>query len=293
VRTYHSTAPIDPRPEPLLRVLNLGAGTQSTAVALMHLDGTLPPIDAAIFADTGWEPREVYDHLSKLRARFAEARVPLVEVSADRNIRDATLDPTQSAASIPAFVENDGRAMMLPRQCTREWKVDPVRRGTLELVRQRLGIDAPTWASVPRDVYVEHVFGISRDEAVRARTPRDWRIINYYPLLELGWNRHETISYLTRLGWDAPRSACIGCPFHSDDEWRRLRDERPDEWADAVQFDRQLRTASKFAQGGSATRGQVYLHRSLLPLAEVDLSTAEDHGQASLFGGECEGMCGV
>ena len=293
MRTYHSDAPKDPRPDPLVRVLNLGAGTQSTAVALLHLDGSLPPIDAAVFADTGWEPREVYDHLAKLHDVFREAGVPLIEVSAAEPIREATLDSTKSVASIPAFVDRDGKAGMLPRQCTKHWKVTPVRRATLAIVAERLGIEAETWRSIPKDVYVEHVFGISVDEVQRARSPHDWRMINYYPLLDLGWRRNDTISYLQENGWNAPRSACIGCPFHSDSEWRRLRDEHPDEWEDAVEFDRQLRSASKFTQGKSAFGGQVYLHRSLLPLADVDLSTPSEHGQGSLFDGECEGMCGV
>ena len=44
---------------PELRILSLGAGVQSTVLALMACDGTLPGLDAAIFADTGWEPPAV------------------------------------------------------------------------------------------------------------------------------------------------------------------------------------------------------------------------------------------
>ena len=40
-------------------------------------------------------------------------------------------------------------------------------------------------------------------------------------------------------------------------------------------------------------KGEQYMHSSRKPLAEVDLSTAEDHGQIDLFNNECEGMCGV
>jgi len=291
MRTYHPKAPSDPRPDPLLRILNLGAGTQSTAVALMHLDGTLPPIDAAIFADTGWEPREVYTHLDKLRASFAAANVPLIEVS-NGNIRDDALDPAHRFASMPTFVTNDtGDEGMGRRQCTNEYKVVPIRRAILGLTAERLGIEAPTWRNIPKDVYVEQAFGISTDEAQRARSPRDRWAINYYPLLDLGWRRSDTIAYLERLGWDAPRSACIGCPFHNDSEWRRLRDEHPDEWQDAVEFDRELRHVKQ--RRVPEFRGEEFLHRSLLPLAQVDLSTAEDHGQQSLFGSECDGMCGV
>ena len=291
MRTYHPKAPSDPRPDPLLRILNLGAGTQSTAVALMHLDGTLPPIDAAIFADTGWEPREVYTHLDKLRASFAAANVPLIEVS-NGNIRVDTLDDQRRSPSLPTFLSSGGsNEGFQRRQCTVDYKVVPIRRAILSMTADKLGIEAPTWRSIPKDVYIEQSFGISTDEVQRARSPQDRWAINYYPLLDLGWRRGDTIAYLERLGWDAPRSACIGCPFHSDNEWRRLRDEHPDEWQDAVEFDRQLRDVRK--RRDPAFRSQEFLHRSRLPLADVDLTTGEDHGQQSLFGGECEGMCGV
>lgn len=294
MRTYNPKQPTDPRPEPLLRVLNLGAGTQSTAVALLHLDGTLPPLDAAVFADTGWEPQEVYDHLAKLRPVFVDAGVPLIEVSAG-NIRKDALGVTEGRtrfASMPLFIdkENGDKAAMGRRQCTKEYKVEPIRRAILGLVAERLGITAATWRNVPAGTYVEQVFGISTDEVQRARTPRDRWGINYYPLLSLGWRREDTISYLEAEGWAAPRSACIGCPFHSDNEWRRLRDQRPDEWQDAVEFDQELRARATAASGFDGTP---YLHRSMRPLDRVDLTTAEEHGQLGLFGDECEGMCGV
>lgn len=55
------------------RVLSLGAGTQSSVLALL-LSGSDPRLvergypkpDAAVFADTGWEPDYVYRHLEWL-----------------------------------------------------------------------------------------------------------------------------------------------------------------------------------------------------------------------------------
>lgn len=290
MRTYHASAPRDPRPEPLLRVLNLGAGTQSTAVALMHLDGTLPPIDAAVFADTQWEPREVYTHLQRLRGVFEDAGVALLEVTAG-NIRADALDTSKRAASMPTFVKSVTATGIGQRQCTKEYKIRPVRKEILRLVAERLGRDLETWRNVPKSVYVEQVFGISLDEAQRMRSPHDRWSINYYPLVEMGWRRDETIAYLERNGWSAPRSACIGCPFHSNREWLRLKNEHPDEWRDAVEFDRQLRFVRQTRD--EKFRGEEFLHRSLLPLADVPLMSQEDAGQGSLFGAECEGMCGV
>ena len=46
-------------PSPIrLRALSLGAGVQSTTMALLAAHGEVGPMrDCAIFADTGWEPR--------------------------------------------------------------------------------------------------------------------------------------------------------------------------------------------------------------------------------------------
>jgi hypothetical protein len=256
----------------------------------MHLDGTLPPIDAAVFADTQWEPDEVYRHLANLRVAFADAGVPLLEVTAG-NIRADILDTSRRVASMPTFVKGEDSAGMGMRQCTSEYKIAPVRKAILGLVANALGIEMASWRNLPKNVYVEQVFGISLDEAQRMRSPRDRWSINYYPLVELGWRRQETISYLERNGWSAPRSACIGCPFHSNAEWLRLKTEHPKEWADAVAFDTELRHAKQ--RRDPKFRGEEFLHRSLLPLAEVSLMSEEDAGQGSLFGAECEGMCGV
>lgn len=50
-----------------LRVLSLGAGVQSTTLALLAAHGVIGPMpDCAIFADTAWEPQAVYDHLAWL-----------------------------------------------------------------------------------------------------------------------------------------------------------------------------------------------------------------------------------
>ena len=53
-----------------LRVLSLGGGVQSTTVALLAAEGAIDKVDAAIFADTQWEPAQVYRHLNWLEPRL-------------------------------------------------------------------------------------------------------------------------------------------------------------------------------------------------------------------------------
>ena len=49
-----------------LRILSLGAGVQSTTLALMIEKGEIPMVDCAIFSDTMGEPKKVYEHLDWL-----------------------------------------------------------------------------------------------------------------------------------------------------------------------------------------------------------------------------------
>jgi hypothetical protein len=69
----------------------------------------------------------------------------------------------------------------------------------------------------------------------------------------------------------------------SDQERRR---HTPEERADNIFVDAAIRQQPGF-------RGLQFMHRSMKPLDQVDLSTAEDRGQINLFNNECEGMCGV
>jgi 3'-phosphoadenosine 5'-phosphosulfate sulfotransferase (PAPS reductase)/FAD synthetase len=87
-------APEPARNTRVLRLLSLGAGVQSTAVLLLACERVIPPFDHALFADTGWEPRAVYETLSRLRERAAQAGFPIRMVSAG-NIRTDALNGTR------------------------------------------------------------------------------------------------------------------------------------------------------------------------------------------------------
>lgn len=79
------------------------------------------------------------------------------------------------------------------------------------------------------------------------------------------------------------------CPFHNDNEWRRLKEEEPEAFDRAVRFEKEYQAT--YAAIPTVV-GTPYLHKSLQPLSDVDF-TVKDDGQLSLFGNECTGMCGV
>lgn len=101
-------------------------------------------------------------------------------------------------------------------------------------------------------------------------------------------SRQDCLAWLRRQDYPLPpKSACLGCPYHDNKRWRDILEYDPEGWADVVEVDRALR------RGLRGIRGEVYLHRSCVPLESADLSTAVDHGQLDLWQNECEGMCGV
>jgi hypothetical protein len=274
----------------MLRIISLGAGVQSSAMFLMACRGELgPKPDAAIFADTQWEPREVYAWLGQLEAIGAAADIPIIRATKGSVRDDALRSQVRGRvkdgvrwASMPLHtLSPEGSKGIIRRQCTEEYKLNVIEREE----RRLLGLKPKQRA--PR-ASVEQWLGISADEAGRMRDSRNhWQTLRY-PLIydcEPPMTRADCKAWLGRNGFAVPRkSACLGCPFHSDSEWREIK-KNPDEWRDVVEFDEAIRDC-----GGM--RGKVYLHRSCRPLSEVDLSSAEDHGQLNWIN-ECEGMCGV
>ena len=273
--------------EPELTVLSLGGGVQSSVLALLAAaQEILPMPDYAIFADTGWEPQSVYDHLEWLKSQLP---FPVVQVSAG-DIRSDLLSGRnstgQSFTSIPVFVKSpDGdKTSIVKRQCTREYKLTPIESE----LRDLLGLGYRE--RIPDGLFTELWIGISTDEAgFRMKDSRQRWIDHRWPLIERGWSRDDCRAWFAERypGRVLPRSACIGCPYHTDAEWEAMRANDPTSWADAVFVDESLRHTERAERFG----GEMYLHKSRQPLSQIATGTFPQ--QLSLFEEECEGLCGV
>jgi len=264
-----------------IRILSLGAGVQSSTLALMIAAGELPMVDAAVFADTGDEPAGVYDFLSYLTPLLP---FPVRIVSAGKLSEDflAALDNQRGRAGQPPFMVWNAQKKLggrLWRQCTKEYKLIPIRRFVRDLSAGR---------------QVEQLIGISLDEALRMKPSGVKYITNIFPLIDLRMTRDDCLRWLSRHGFRTPpKSACIFCPYIANARLRKMKDEAPDDWHKLVAFDHEIRRRQKATINGARITGTLYVHRDCKPIDEVDLSTAADHGQGDLFGNECEGLCGV
>jgi hypothetical protein len=270
-----------------IHVIGLGAGVQSSTMALMAArsgDIMLPMPVAAVFADTQAEPPSVYAWLDWLEKRlpFPVYRVTQGSLTDTltkvRTRKDGT--GTYIRQSIPAFVADaKGKTSPLMRGCTRDYKVIPIVRKVKQLIKEHGADHAMQW------------IGISTDEAHRMKPSGEKKITHIWPLIDAGYSRADCIAWFDRGNYPRPpRSACVFCPYHSNEEWARLKREEPEAFALAVKAERDLQDAI-----GKTTRPTAqtlpYLHRSRQPIDTVQFEVQPK--VADQFGNECEGMCGV
>ena len=273
------------------RVLSLGGGVQSSTLMLMAaagLCGEIPVV--AVHADTGWDPPSTLTMVHYLQ-QISEIPVVVCQSSkgALQTVVSNPVGPT-GFVPIPAHhTRSDGTAGMGARQCTRQYKVQPIERAIRDLLgakpRQRLPVD-----------HVEQWIGFSTDEIARvAPNPTRW-IRNRYPLLELDMSRADCVKWWeANAPSDAPvltRSSCVGCPYHSAAEWVNIADEWPEQFAEACDIDEAMRRGEQ--RVGQDTSS--FLHRRRIPLREaieVDRRKVEwQTRQGVLFDDSDSDMCG-
>lgn len=281
--------------------MSFGGGVQSTALAILALKrdprllkvtGGLVP-DLYLFADTGDERAVTMQHVAKMQVwlsgegfgfevlRRPESLSEHVLSRVREGKRGINLPPVMIAAA-------DGRTMPAQRGCTSHFKVKLLDSHAKRVYKaqRKAGEVITQW------------YGMSYDEPHRLRESQDaWRRYAY-PLYMMGWTRWHCEQYLA--GQTYPdgspvlcvRSSCVYCPFHSDAEWRELRDHDPEGWQRAVAFDAALREGGQPIAG---LRSLAYVHKGRVPLGDAPLDEPPS-SQLDLFGvqdEECHGVCGV
>ncbi len=189
------------------------------------------------------------------------------------------------------------RRGQLPRRCTPRYKAEVIDRKIRELLGapvrtvdcrycQASGIRLAPWNPgagpglcsvcrgagqrrlvdrVPAGARVVQWIGFpAGEESRRDPTTFPAHATPLYPLIDLGWTTTDCATWLTAHGWPAVTSACVMCPYRSDEGWQAMRDHAPGDFARAVAFDHAFRTAP-------GLRDQRFPHPSRTPLGEAPL----------------------
>lgn len=244
------------------QVLAYGGGVQTVAMCVLVTSGRLPRPDRIVAADTGREARSTWAYLDE-HTRPLLAPLGLDVEIAPHSLATVDMYAHNGDLLVPAFTATG----KLRGFCSGEWKRDVLPRHLRASGVRR----ATMW------------LGISLEERRRATNPARglWGV--RYPLLELMLTRSDCERIILQAGLPLPRkSACFMCPNRSNAEWRQIRDDSPEEWAEAIAIDEEIRLADE--------RGGVWLHQSRMPLADADLDASDRREPARQCG---LGMCHV
>ena len=230
--------------KPKTTVWSCGGGVDSTAIAVLIVQGELPKPDYAVMIDVGYEPKSTWDHVEDvLKPRLLAVGVELLVLhSADWT--DTALVDHRGWCCLPAYRIKDGEVQKLTTRCSGNWKAKVARRWLREQ-----GIDR-----------CEQWLGIAADEQKRAKPAvEQWTELRW-PLIEFGMTREDCVWLIGKAGWPpTPRTSCYLCPQHTDSEWRRLMDSAPEDFEKGCEAERVIQEQC----------ADIYLHRFCVPLGEA------------------------
>lgn len=192
------------------KVVSFGGGVNSTAMLIgMYLHQIFPQL--ILFADTGDEKPETYEHIEKFSVWLVDRGFPAI-TTVRRNSKHKTL-------------ENEClNRHMLPAKafhrsfCSMDWKVRP----------QEQFVDK--WMDTRRWKYPVHRYiGFDASEAKRAKESPSPLYLNIYLLREWAWDYDKCREVIEVTGLTVPKkSACFYCPSSKPEEVLELRAIHPD-----------------------------------------------------------------
>lgn len=225
-------------------VVAYGGGLNSTAMLCGFRENEIAP-DVILFADTGGERPETYEHVGALSK--------IVKSWWGIELETVT---KKYQGQFEGLEKNCLRMKMLPslaygrKSCSQKYKVEPQTRrmlawmdenGHTEVIKA-IGYDAGESHRRIDKALAEHTKG---------RIERFW-----YPLVEWGWRRQECAEAIKRHALPIPpKSACFFCPAMKRGEILKLKRDHPNLFERALEIEKKaiLRSPGR-GLGGQSLR---------------------------------------
>lgn len=214
--------------------VSLSGGKDSTCLLLLMIERGMP-IDTVLFADTGMEFPEMYEHLAKVdEYLYRERGLHITTLRHPKGFEYLMFDkPVKRSEKWNHIYPNGyGWSSMRTRWCTGELKIHLIDK---EVKR------------IKGEYHALHYVGIAADEAQRCKKER-------YPLVEWGITEAQALQICYNHGFDFGglyeiyhRASCWCCPLQRIDELRKLRCHHPELWERLLDMDNRARV--QFASG--------------------------------------------
>lgn len=220
-------------------VVPYGAGTNSTALLVGLIEKGIKP-DLVIFADTGNEKPNTYEHIKAVHTWLVGQGYPGIAVvrHANRQGEELTLEQdVMRLQTLPAYAFGF-------KTCSQKFKIQPQNKflnswdvataawDEGKTVARTIGYDAGEWRRV------KHANSVSGKDA--------HKFTNYFPLAAWGWSREDCQAAILRAGLELPgKSACFFCPAMKKHEILQLREDYPDLFDRAIDMEQRALAGPK------------------------------------------------
>ncbi|KQY83684.1 hypothetical protein ASD24_29600 [Paenibacillus sp. Root52] len=272
----------------IYHVLSFGGGTQSAHLMEQHLRGEIH-YDYIVFSDTGAEPQFIHEQVAWWQRRQQQVgnKTPFIITHHNKitggleEMLMLWIHTDYQRFQMPVYCATLNRttgaikpAGMLPRQCTVDFKINPVKRAVRHAVLERHGLKSNQ--KMPENIGFVIDIGFSYDEIRRINTdqsPQYQYIRLAYPLVEENLTTADSIRFLEENHFPTRRSRCYLCPFNCDGDrdigmdWDEIIEIEPLSFLKACWFDNEIRRVQ--LTGTKVMNSVPYLHYSRRPLQEV------------------------
>jgi len=198
-------------------VVSFGGGTNSTALLIGMVDAGVRP-DAILFADTGGEVPEVYQHIEKFSAWLVAKGFPEVTW-----VRKVTKDGNTQTLEQNCLDEE-----MLPslaygfKSCSQKFKIAPQDKWC-----NNWDVAKECWKNGGRVTKFIGYDAGPRDRN-RAKIFDDEKYVYVYPLISWNWDRAKCVEVCERAGFKPYKSSCFFCPAMKKSEVLELKALHPE-----------------------------------------------------------------
>ena len=218
-------------------------------------------------ADPGMENSKTYEYVTMMFEKCREAEIECRTVDGPNLYEDLVNLPNTDNTRLdnpPYWTKSkDGNRGRLMQCCTKFYKIAPMDREIREILEERFGISRKS--SRIGEGIVEKWIGFAHDERHRIKTPPQKYVHFCYPLIEMKMKTADVLRFFEENDLPIPpRSVCNACFANNVEYLKKMHDERPDDWKQAVAVDKAVRDWQQIG-----VKDEVYVSKSLLPLEEL------------------------
>jgi hypothetical protein len=220
-----------------------------------------------INADPGMEDERSYGFVAQAKAQCKAEGIPFITAAGPNLWKDGVNLKASGRKwwnTPPLFCKKpNGKEGRISQQCTRYYKVEPMRRALRKYMYEQYGVNV-RGRPFPVKVWI----GFAADELDRVKkfTQGVQYITGVFPLVNPALTRADIERWYIKASVPKPpRSVCAACPANGIKYYEAMADERPNDFEKACQFDDAVRDLSHIGM-----KNPCYVSPALIGLRQME-----------------------